>query len=306
MELPEDAIAIRRAHGPEDLEDPKVTSIEINTQWHRIPAGAVKNEGVVAMAEQIGTTLTEVTNSCIAGNRVYKVKLLLPIEKPLKDTLVVTHPTLGSITAYIVYERVSRLCMFCGRLGHDNTTCADKNRMQRLMIDPKYKNRSDAKSLSENRVRPWINNQDLIPVPDMINQGIGNQNPQNTAPFEFHAASFGQTQNSAQGETRKKYKGIKITERREKGMASGLDLDLNQTEMGQTESRKRRDKGPAYTTEGAEGMLFLEGPSMGELTRQEIAQESGGNNTDRSVCEIVHVNKKRVVEVSQGPPPPQQ
>ena len=53
-------------------------------------------------------------------------------------------------------------------------------------------------------------------------------------------------------------------------------------------------------------MLFLEGPSMGELTRQEITQKSEGNNTDMGVCEIVHVNKKRVVEVSQGPPPPQQ
>lgn len=93
------------------------------------------------MAETLGTPLSEVTELCVSGNWVYKIKLLLPIKKPLKDSMEVTHPTLGIFNAFIVYERVNRVFLFCGILGHKNSTCGDKIRVQRLLLDPKYKNR---------------------------------------------------------------------------------------------------------------------------------------------------------------------
>lgn len=101
----EDAIATKRAYGPEDLKSPKVDRIELTTQWHRIPLETVKKEGVRLLAEEMGTPLSEVTEVCNAGTKFYKIKLLLPLDKPLSDKREVAHLVLGTFTAYIVYER---------------------------------------------------------------------------------------------------------------------------------------------------------------------------------------------------------
>lgn len=82
----EDAIATRRIYGPANLEAPEVKHVAINTQWHKIPIDGVTKEGILNLAEKLGTPLSEVTETCIAGSRCYKVIFLLPIDKPLQDS----------------------------------------------------------------------------------------------------------------------------------------------------------------------------------------------------------------------------
>ena len=287
----EDVIAIKRVQGPEDLEAPKVDHIEINTQWHHIPTEAVKKEGVRLMAEQIGQPISEVTETCVSGNRVYKVRMLLPLDKPLKDSLEVNHPTMGVFKTLIVYERVNRICLFCGNLGHENTTCADRNRMQRLKMDPRYMGKPGMEKATDNKVGTWINNQNQVPIQgdkrDSTEEGetTKQQTRNESGPTETNP-----TETAAQNYT-------------------NLGVDLNMPSQQQKERRARKGKATQMQVDRSDQQMSLKrmGPAMEENERETTLQITDGVTEGRLENDewytATHVNKKRAVEVSGMPPP---
>ena len=150
------------------------------SQWHRIPAAALSREGLLGLAAGLGRPISDVVEVFAGGNKFYKIKILAPIDQALQDRKEVLHPILGNIKIYLSYERLERICLFCAKVGHDHHSCADRCRMERLCMDPRFASRPDVKELSKLKVGLWINNQAKIPL---TNQ---NQGPQNFQPNSNH------------------------------------------------------------------------------------------------------------------------
>lgn len=184
-----DSVILKRVQGQNDLEDPKVEEAEVWTQWYRIPPAAVSQMGLSMLAQRIGTPLSDATEIFARGQKFYKIKMLINVDRPLQDHLDVLNPTIGNFTTYITYEKMPRICLFCGRIGHDQLGCVDKVRFERLKQDPRYKARLEKQPQNKNKTRigPWINNQALIPLAKQLAQspfrGNGPEiNPMNAGP----------------------------------------------------------------------------------------------------------------------------
>lgn len=121
-------------------------------------------EGVRLLAARVGKPTTDVFENSIGGNKFYKVKLKIPIGTALQQVVKVNHPILGPFLAYLTYERISRLCIFCAKLGHEMENCHDRIRMKRLKTDPRYRDRPEMQSITDPKVGLWITNNALIPL----------------------------------------------------------------------------------------------------------------------------------------------
>lgn len=126
----------------------------------------------------------------------YKIKLLVEIDKKLKDSLEVTHPTLGDFEIFLVYENLNRVCLFSGKVGHEQTNCGDKTRMARLRLDPRYRDRSNMKVSTQNKIGPWINNLALLPVHPLLQPGPSHQHPNTTTNPTPHDQATAQNLNN--------------------------------------------------------------------------------------------------------------
>lgn len=158
-----DAVVLRRVHGQEELTAPAVKQMEVVAQFHRIPPQSITDEGLLKLVKNIGTPLSEVSHAFYAGNKYNRIKLLMPVDKPLIGVLPVNHPTLGVLPIYVSYERLHRVCSFCAMLGHEADGCQDKVQMDRIKRDPKYENRPDILNATKPIAVPWLLNPALIP-----------------------------------------------------------------------------------------------------------------------------------------------
>ena len=70
-----DVVALRRINGPEDLVDPKIEEAEVWVQWHRVPAHIITNEGILELAGELGTPLSDVQHAYSAGMRFCRIKV---------------------------------------------------------------------------------------------------------------------------------------------------------------------------------------------------------------------------------------
>lgn len=94
-----------------------------------------------------------------------KAKVSFVASKVLEDHLTLDHPTLGVMPVYFVYERASRLCPYCGIIGHDISGCARRNRVMQLCADLVYNHRHELPLLRDHRKSEWINCPSLVPRP---------------------------------------------------------------------------------------------------------------------------------------------
>lgn len=156
---------MKRIYQQSDLAQPQVLHMEVWTQWHRIPNQALTHEGLLLLSGQIGTALSEV-EEIFAGNLFYKIKMHLPIDKPLNATIEARHPTLGILKIYLVYERLNNECLFCANIGHLHNECPDKLRMARLKMNPRFRDRVDMHKLTKPKIGAWVNNSAMVPLAD--------------------------------------------------------------------------------------------------------------------------------------------
>lgn len=178
-----DAVVIWRVLSQADLDNPQVLQMEVVTQWHRIPRQAITHEGILMLSQKIGEAMAEVEEVFSGDNFFYRLKLLIPIDKPLKDKLQITHPTLGSVNIYLVYEKLNNLCLFCVHMGHLESECPDKLRMARLCMDQRFRDRLDKDTATKPKIGPWINNSAVVPIREQDTESPTQQQPNPPAPI---------------------------------------------------------------------------------------------------------------------------
>lgn len=132
-------------------------------QLFHVPLNAFSDEGLILLGKEVGVPVSRPVEGYVGGKRFYKIKVTINLEEPLKDKVGVTHPVLGDLTMYCVFEKVSRICIFCGLLGHDLGTCADHSRLATLMQKPDQAARFPGQQLLKPTRGPWITDVTLIP-----------------------------------------------------------------------------------------------------------------------------------------------
>lgn len=87
--------------------------------------------------------MSKVIESLLFGQKIYRVKILMSIDKALKDKLEIAHPQLGTIKVYLVYEKLTTVCLLCAKLGHDDDHCPDQLKLQRLQFNTRFTSRPE-------------------------------------------------------------------------------------------------------------------------------------------------------------------
>lgn len=130
-----------------DLKSLLIASKALWVQFHNIPVNSLKEEGLVLMEKVVGTLVSAPVHSFFNGRQVMKFKILVSLDEPLKDNVTLTHPTLGEIKIFCVYERVAQICLYCGCLGHELVTCLDHSRVSAIVHNPANAYRYNAREI---------------------------------------------------------------------------------------------------------------------------------------------------------------
>lgn len=83
----------------------------------------------------------------------------------MPDKLKGEHPVLGTFPVYLSYERIPKICLFCAHIGHEHETCPDKQRMERLKVDARYRDNPQMKNLTKPSLGLWVNDSGKLPPP---------------------------------------------------------------------------------------------------------------------------------------------
>lgn len=92
-----------------------------------------------------------------------RTKVSYLASESLNESLPLDHPTLGSATVHLVYERATRLCAYYAYIGHDISRCPTRARVLQLCADPAYSNRYELAILRDHRKGSWMNCSALVP-----------------------------------------------------------------------------------------------------------------------------------------------
>lgn len=174
-----DLVALKTVSSNEDINPAEVRHAQIWVQLFHIPLNAFTDEGLIMVAKEVGVPVSAPIEGFVSGKRFYKVKVTLDLSKPIKDKVKVTHPTLGELIIFCVFEKVSRICVFCGHLGHVLGTCADHHRLSTILSSPEGVSRASGHKILDPTRGPWITNVTQIPkVQPTEKRGLKRQSAQ--------------------------------------------------------------------------------------------------------------------------------
>lgn len=88
----------------------------------------------------------------------------MSIDKALKDKLEIAHPQLGTIKVYLVYEKLTTVCLLCAKLGHDDDHCPDQLKLQRLQFNTRFTSRPELAWMGQPKIKGWVNDSALLPL----------------------------------------------------------------------------------------------------------------------------------------------
>jgi hypothetical protein len=148
-----DVIALRIAHSHSDIRPDFVEAIEIWVQIHNIPMGTLTT-GVLMLAKEVGSSQSEVQELTLGGKKIYKIKLLVSLQKSLKDKIIVRHPVIGRFEPCFVYEKLQRVCLFCSLIGHEIANYYDRQRLTILKREKSYNQRPKMEGIMELKINP--------------------------------------------------------------------------------------------------------------------------------------------------------
>lgn len=177
-----DLVALNRVSSQLDLAPVHVRFSALWVQLFNVPPYAFTEEGLVSVGREIGKPLSRPFEGYVGGKRFFKIKVEVDLLKPLKDKVKVTHPELGEVLMHCVYEKVMRICTFCGHLGHEISTCSDYERLTVLMQSPAAQAKAAGHSILSPTKGLWMTNATLVPKPDenRPNSGLKRQHHQNS------------------------------------------------------------------------------------------------------------------------------
>lgn len=158
-----DLLATRHVTCHSDLKPEHIGFGHIWVQFFGLPVNCLTEEGIHLIGEKVGIPVTPSVEGFVSGKRFLKLKILVNLEEGLKDKVKVDHPFLGELTSLCVYEKVSRICRFCGKLGHELHGCPTYARVAALMQQEEYRERYDPNVVLSPKKGPWICNSSLLP-----------------------------------------------------------------------------------------------------------------------------------------------
>ncbi|XP_078165207.1 uncharacterized protein LOC144559913 [Carex rostrata] len=140
----------------------EVERISNGGPWHYRHDLVAIEEGIAFLTSLVGVALSDPITIRANGKKFIKVKMQIPIDKPLFDKVKLNHPSLGQVIVYLVYERLGRICLFCGGLGHEMTGCGERSRLVKLKKMLEKENRPEMQDILKPTRGPWITNQILL------------------------------------------------------------------------------------------------------------------------------------------------
>lgn len=158
-----DLVAPRRVSSQADLHPSHIVLANLWVQFFNLPVNSLTEEGLDILAGELGTRVSPPVDGFLNGKRFIKLKIMVNIEKPLKDRVVMTHPILGPLTAHCYFEKVTRICNFCGLLGHDLPGCNDRTRLIELLQQPCYAGQYNMKEVLTPKWGKWMTSAGCIP-----------------------------------------------------------------------------------------------------------------------------------------------
>lgn len=161
-----DLVATCMVNCHQDLQSVRMEHANLWVQFHHVPINSLTEEGFDILGRQIGIPVSTHVEGFINGRRLYKLKIRVPITKPLKDKVWLDHPTLGDLKILCVYEKVSRICRFCGHLGHEIQTCPEHQRLFLLLQNPALCTNMQPSQILAPKFGLWIANPMRVPKPE--------------------------------------------------------------------------------------------------------------------------------------------
>lgn len=159
----QDLVLIAACTSSKQLNDSKLKEAEVWVQFHGLPADSLTEAGFQLVLSKVGTAISDPLPANQNGKQYHRVKMLISLEKPLRDHVTVRHPALGDVVVHLVYERAGRICIFCGEIGHEIGSCPDRARLAKIRQSNK-----DSRPELEGILKPtrgvWINNQAMVPI----------------------------------------------------------------------------------------------------------------------------------------------
>jgi hypothetical protein len=155
-------VALRQVSSHQELSPDHIEKVIVSVLILNIPVNAFTEDGLELIGREVGTPVSLPVHGFIYGRRFVKLKVMIPIGEAVKDRVKVDHPTLGELTLYCSYKKVSHICIFCGKLGHEIGGCKDRTRLSILLQMPGQECYRDSNILAPKKGM-WITNPTLAP-----------------------------------------------------------------------------------------------------------------------------------------------
>lgn len=95
----------------------------------------------------------------------------LSVNTPVKDRAIVAYADNTTGLAYLNYEKIKRICLFCGIMFHNVQNCSIRN----SLISERYKNRQSGFDIPAQRFGHWVVDEKFIPVEVIQSTRMGDQ-----------------------------------------------------------------------------------------------------------------------------------
>lgn len=158
----QDLVAIDQCDSAEKAAS-EILHGELWVQFHNLQSDDLTEEGFQALTSPIGVPLSDPVTGFINGKQFFKIKMQVPLNKPLKDKVFIEHPNLGDIFVHTVYEKIGRVCRFCGLLGHEMDGCPDRIALARLKSAPANIHRQELRDILKPTLGLWIISPAMVP-----------------------------------------------------------------------------------------------------------------------------------------------